>query len=814
MLDSRENDQFRLHSAAVLYRNYGWSVIPLRGDSDPNQPKVAAVEWSAFQNRLPTDAELRNWFLEKQYTGLGIVCGPVSSLAVLDFDDANCARAFARLCPDLTNTFTVLSANRRLPHYYFHVPEDVPVRTRRTAQADFQAYGTYVVGAPTRIADNRWSVHSNDEPRSLTVADVGRIQAFLKAYAYHAASKLEPAATAPFSAALERAEHQEQAVSPEYLYRYYRHIALRLGRNEALFRTASYARDCGWTKTAVLDALLDVHVVQPPHRSHKPETPEQRRQEGSRTIQSAFRYAARSRLISKQIRGLPNAIRESLLQRSQVAVARVLDGLLMAGVQAGARFTERAACELLRIVGIGRRTVQAALKMFAPAEEPIFEQVQAPPNPPNHIAHAADAGVKRRTKCSFVSGADRVKTLRDSLGGRPARQFRMPDTGRLYRLYGVSASGSDPLEAADLRSPEAYRCALQRALIKRRPGHYSRAWLAARLGISVWTCRRYDRRIGLDVQPHYQTRTVTWANLEDLPLEEAPVPPDGAFLETSDGKRYPPVRGLAARLLRQHQSVTLKRQHWNHYRIYYKYYDGALRQPLSEVQVQPKSVDGEIVHKSPEVQISAANMPEPTPMASLRENKPRSQFWLCPDCLKFHIQPERPQACSTCQQDQWQLIPETTWRDVEQCKVWWREVWHQHHAAQQTGSSTDATSVRRLTSPSRYALVGRVYQRLRDRTPDHALTHRAIQQLIDTYGSDAVERALEQVERRRQVHSAAGLLITTLRAQHGDKVVASETPVKETVDAHTTWLERLQQSPYAQYYANADYVLGVESGKR
>src|SRR3972149_11620322 len=91
MLDSRATYCAELRSAAESYRNRGWSVVPIRGDLDLNQPKAAAVNWSLYQRHLPTDFDLDNWFIDHKYEGLGVVCGLVSSLMVLDFDDSACA---------------------------------------------------------------------------------------------------------------------------------------------------------------------------------------------------------------------------------------------------------------------------------------------------------------------------------------------------------------------------------------------------------------------------------------------------------------------------------------------------------------------------------------------------------------------------------------------------------------------------------------------------------------------------------------------------------------------------------------------------
>ena len=135
----------------------------------------------------------------------------------------------------------------------------------------------------------------------------------------------------------------------------------------------------------------------------------------------------------------------------------------------------------------------------------------------------------------------------------------------LLRWLKLKDGGSDPLLARDLRSPRAYRCALHRALIERRPGRYSRRWLGERLGVSIWTSRRYDRRAGLYVQARYQTQLLDEDTLAQLPQRRAAT--DGRFLVSEDGRRWPALQGLARRLLRSCRRLWYLCQGWNHYEV-------------------------------------------------------------------------------------------------------------------------------------------------------------------------------------------------------------------------------------------------------
>jgi hypothetical protein len=72
-----------MYEWAVWYVNAKqWSIIPLVFEA-----KRAAFAWKTFQQRRPTDEELKRWFQGRRQRNIGVVCGEVSgNLLVLDFD--------------------------------------------------------------------------------------------------------------------------------------------------------------------------------------------------------------------------------------------------------------------------------------------------------------------------------------------------------------------------------------------------------------------------------------------------------------------------------------------------------------------------------------------------------------------------------------------------------------------------------------------------------------------------------------------------------------------------------------------------------
>jgi hypothetical protein len=77
-------EQNNLLEVARGYVRAGLSVIPVKADGS-KAPLLSG--WRAYSDRLPTDAELVEWFGGGATAGLGVVPGPASgNLVVLDFE--------------------------------------------------------------------------------------------------------------------------------------------------------------------------------------------------------------------------------------------------------------------------------------------------------------------------------------------------------------------------------------------------------------------------------------------------------------------------------------------------------------------------------------------------------------------------------------------------------------------------------------------------------------------------------------------------------------------------------------------------------
>lgn len=533
-----------------------WSVIPLRGDGHPTAPKAPALpSWKIYQSRRPDLAELNEWFIERRFSALGVVLGSVSRLAVLDLDAPEMAEQFLEALPDLARTFTVTSGMRHLPHYYFHIPPGLNVTSLHTSGGELRAAGHYVVGPGVTIQGRTWTIMHDTEPRTLSQSDLSRLVGFLR---LNTCKKSAAPLKTAHSAISMPSGSGSAVISQAAVVRTYQRDAARLGRNNALFAAARLARDGGWSQSCAARMLINLHIVQSAPPGHAPESSEARRAEAAATIASVYTQPARDLASLSSPIGLPNAVRERLLQLGLDGAARVLDALLLVGFKAGQMFTAAQAYAAVAAYGVGRNTIYAVLKTMIDIGQAITGRKSPPPSPPLD-ADAASRCADLTKQCLFGRVSNPVKNRGR---GRATHHYVMPAVETLCQWFGVTAASGDRLGPGDVVSPAAYRAALHAALIHRAPGQYSRAWLSRRLGISTQTCRRYERRAAIAAHPVYRTWPLSWHTLDTaIPDEVQP----GQFVEDETGRRYPPLRELARKLLARGHRLLFRVQEANHY---------------------------------------------------------------------------------------------------------------------------------------------------------------------------------------------------------------------------------------------------------
>jgi hypothetical protein len=544
----------------------GYSVIPLGVD------KKAAVAWEEYQYQPASAEQLATWFENSEkYSAYGILGGTVSKLLIVDWDIADAAELFKKRFPHLLQTFTVLSGNRALPHYYYRVDFYAP--TQKLCGGDLKAEGGYVVGPGSVIDGKEWTVTNPTAPRHITLAEYRELLVIFGTSQVEssAVSLIQPRPmTAPVTprqvlAQMAVPSHVRLRPMAEDLRAVYdKRLQTTAARNDTLFWVACWARDKGCSLSETLHALTRHHADALPHASHRVEKLTARLREGQATIRSAFSQPPRPDKPKRTdpASRLPNTLREYCLKSKQTTLLRVLEGLTLRKVQPGTSLTIK---EVLALVGewICEKTLRKIFKLSLLGQR-VFE---AGSNFKNNFL-AKPLAVREDL---VVEGDDNLLTYVGVPGaGRSAETYLFPDIHTLCQQLGLEVHACDPVYGDDLASAKTYRAALEREFICRRPNAYAQEYLAARLGVSVRSIYNYHRLIPDLHQSHqFVEQPLTFTNLKQfVALDDTLNEGGGKFLVDKRGNRYPVKYGLACRLLKNRKNqgmILLRTQTYNRY---------------------------------------------------------------------------------------------------------------------------------------------------------------------------------------------------------------------------------------------------------
>ena len=699
MLFSRNSNQnSTLLGVTTAYLAHNWSVIPLTG-------KIAAISWKPFQENLPAQTDLQNWFADGQYTSIGIVTGRVSQLLVLDFDREGLAFAFAAAYQDLTETYWVRT--KRGFHLYFTVPANVEPDLRTVRGVDVQWEGRYVVAAGSQVSDHVYTIVRDAEPKTLTQADLTRIADFLAEQVNTPIKPQKRLETAAESHSDDLSKHPTPQNLLMGMKTHLAHCALAQGRNDTLFKLACVARDHGCTQDQVSQALVETYAHLPTPIGHAHESPDKRRRQAQRTIASAFSRPPRPIRHREQPVGLSNQLREAMFSRKWTYLVRTLEGLRLKGIQPGDVISKAQAVEMLSGV-VGRDSVHNALNTVLDDGTSVFERTQIPPGtPPKELAN--HLGQKTDIKCIVSTTKNPVLSAGLS---RPTAYFAMPSNDELAAKFDVETSYlSDELTLDDLSTAKSTRQAYHSRFIRRRPGQYRLDFLGKRLGTTARTMQNYHEQIpAIQIEPMYSFTPVYWYNLDAIIPDE--YPPGGVFLADETGKRYPALRPIARKLLAQGHKLTLRRREANYY--WYLEDDGKpLFQQLAEHQPPPQRQywprTWETPAQSVDIAASTSPMQSPIPVSAPQQ-----------EGGNVHFEPNSP------------------------------------IGIENELSTEQAQLARRLFTQ---------INQMGDDNPDHQLTLGSAQRIVTQYGVAAVKRALWIVQQRNNVRKPVGLLCTILRSE-------------------------------------------------
>jgi hypothetical protein len=462
-----------LFSTAEAYLALGYSLIPLYGDRDPSRPKVAAVPWSAYQQAKPTLDQCQDWFLNRQFAGLGIVTGTISHLAVLDFDTPDSFRDFQSRFSALAETSIIQT--RRGFHIYFRLPSNLRLASRKGGGVDLLAEGSYVVARPTTIDGHAYKLIRGGQPALLDLDAIHHIHRFLdERKPALVASHQSPDSSQQLVVSDSPSPYMTEgnpcgtgrglgggvnektsslithhSLLPLYRYR----ISQGEGRNQALFLTGLTARDNGWTLEQTLAVLAPAHSDQKSYAARTQESDFIRQREAFNTLRSVYSRPPRPKLIRVVINaGLPNTVREFLFQSKQTGVVRLWEGLRLKGIRPGQIFTADQAVTLLKGI-VGRDSIYQGLNALSRIGEPLFELS----SPSGHPQASNDAAAVKKTETTKKMHFGREQKPGINKKGRRTRHFVMPDPLDWCAKMGLKTATSDPLNLNDLSSAKETR---------------------------------------------------------------------------------------------------------------------------------------------------------------------------------------------------------------------------------------------------------------------------------------------------------------------------------------------------------------------
>jgi hypothetical protein len=136
-----------VYGAALGYAWLGISVIPLVG-------KIPTIRsWKRLQMERASLQKVADWERTGILLNVGIVCGSVSHLVVVDLDGPNAVATFEAAFPELLDTYTVKTGSGQGKHIYLR-PYTMPSSLEAKdipggGNIELRANGRYVVAPPS-----------------------------------------------------------------------------------------------------------------------------------------------------------------------------------------------------------------------------------------------------------------------------------------------------------------------------------------------------------------------------------------------------------------------------------------------------------------------------------------------------------------------------------------------------------------------------------------------------------------------------------------------------------------------------------------
>ena len=135
--------------AALHYREKGFSVIPIRPDKKP------FTQWTEFQRRLATEAEIRAWWDKWPGANVGIVTGEISGVFVVDCDNEDAYQKIQELLPDNFVSCIVKSPRGYHIYLFYSANQTIGNATGIMPGVDIRGEGGYIIAPPSVNAEGK-----------------------------------------------------------------------------------------------------------------------------------------------------------------------------------------------------------------------------------------------------------------------------------------------------------------------------------------------------------------------------------------------------------------------------------------------------------------------------------------------------------------------------------------------------------------------------------------------------------------------------------------------------------------------------------
>jgi hypothetical protein len=157
--------------AALKYASMGFSVIPVlppkKGADGKDENKKAIIKWEPFQKKAADPELIKQWWLRWPDARIGIVCGAISDLAVVDCDTEDAKKAIDELLPD-SLTVPMAKSPRGGYHYWFKNDSRLITKAGVMPNVDIRAEGGMIIAPPSAGLNGngyKWIIHIMKTPR-------------------------------------------------------------------------------------------------------------------------------------------------------------------------------------------------------------------------------------------------------------------------------------------------------------------------------------------------------------------------------------------------------------------------------------------------------------------------------------------------------------------------------------------------------------------------------------------------------------------------------------------------------------------------